>query len=165
MTILINIITISSILDRDFEQNDRGLGPATPIHWAIWPGWPGGGVQTQATAVIGFVTGSDGHQATRTLLSRACRTGAEPHIAGSDLRPFERLLMQSINFNRTNELGIRFIAGIVLCGGQSKRMGKPKAWLPFGGELMLPRVVRILRTVVAPVVVVAAPDQDLPPLP
>jgi molybdopterin-guanine dinucleotide biosynthesis protein A len=56
-------------------------------------------------------------------------------------------------------------AGIVLCGGQSKRMGRPKAWLPFGGELMLPRVVRLLDEVVAPIVVVAAPDQDVPPLP
>jgi molybdopterin-guanine dinucleotide biosynthesis protein A len=44
-------------------------------------------------------------------------------------------------------------------------MGRPKAWLPFGGELMLPRVVRLLGEVVAPVVVVAAPGQDVPPLP
>ena len=56
-------------------------------------------------------------------------------------------------------------AGIVLCGGRSSRMGRPKAWLPFGDELMLPRVVRILRAVVDPVVVVAAPGQDVPPLP
>src|SRR5438128_4376608 len=55
--------------------------------------------------------------------------------------------------------------GIILCGGQSKRMGRPKAWLPFGGETMLPRVVRLLSQVVAPVVVVAAPGQDLPALP
>jgi molybdopterin-guanine dinucleotide biosynthesis protein A len=55
--------------------------------------------------------------------------------------------------------------GIVLCGGQSKRMGRPKAWLPFGDEFMLPRVVRLLREVVYPLVVVAAPDQDVPPLP
>ena len=57
------------------------------------------------------------------------------------------------------------VAGIVLCGGQSRRMGRPKAWLPFGGELMLPRVVRLLREAVNPVVVVAAPDQEVPPLP
>ena len=57
------------------------------------------------------------------------------------------------------------IGGIVLCGGQSKRMGRPKAWLPFAGELMLPRVIRLMRAVVEPVVVVAAPDQELPPLP
>src|SRR5947209_19753423 len=55
-------------------------------------------------------------------------------------------------------------AGIVLCGGQSTRMGQPKAWLPFGDELMLPRVVRLLSEVVSPIVVVAAPGQDLPRL-
>jgi molybdopterin-guanine dinucleotide biosynthesis protein A len=56
------------------------------------------------------------------------------------------------------------VGGIVLCGGRSSRMGRPKAWLPFGGELMLPRVVRLLSEVVTPVVVVAAPGQDVPPL-
>lgn len=55
--------------------------------------------------------------------------------------------------------------GIVLCGGRSSRMGQPKMSLPFGDELMLPRVVRILSEVVSPIVVVAAPDQELPPLP
>ena len=55
--------------------------------------------------------------------------------------------------------------GIVLCGGLSSRMGQPKAWLPFGNEFLLPRVVRILREVVDPVIVVAAPGQELPPLP
>lgn len=44
-------------------------------------------------------------------------------------------------------------------------MGRPKALLPFGPELMLERVVRILSGVVSPIVVVAAPDQELPPLP
>src|SRR5579871_868681 len=57
------------------------------------------------------------------------------------------------------------VGGIVLCGGQSKRMGRPKAWLPFAGELMLPRVVRLLGEAVRPVVVVAAPGQEVPPLP
>src|SRR5439155_13587628 len=57
------------------------------------------------------------------------------------------------------------VGGIVLCGGQSQRMGRPKAWLPFGGELMLPRVVRLLGQAVRPLVVVAAPDQEVPPLP
>lgn len=55
--------------------------------------------------------------------------------------------------------------GIVLCGGQSRRMGRPKAWLPFGPEVMLQRVVRLLGQVVGPIVVVAAPAQDLPELP
>ena len=57
------------------------------------------------------------------------------------------------------------VGGIVLCGGRSSRMGRPKAWLPFGDETMLQRVVRIVREVVDPVVVVAAPDQDVPSLP
>jgi molybdenum cofactor guanylyltransferase len=44
-------------------------------------------------------------------------------------------------------------------------MGRPKFLLPFGEELLLQRVVRILKQVVAPVIVVAAKDQELPPLP
>jgi molybdopterin-guanine dinucleotide biosynthesis protein A len=55
--------------------------------------------------------------------------------------------------------------GIVLCGGQSTRMGTSKALLPFGPETMLQRVVRLLSGVVSPIVVVAAADQELPPLP
>ena len=55
--------------------------------------------------------------------------------------------------------------GIVLCGGRSTRMGSPKALLPFGDETMLQRVVRLLGSVVSPLVVVAAPDQSLPELP
>jgi molybdopterin-guanine dinucleotide biosynthesis protein A len=55
--------------------------------------------------------------------------------------------------------------GIVLCGGKSTRMGVPKATLPFGPESMLQRVVRLLLTVVSPIVVVAARDQSLPELP
>ncbi|HVQ14541.1 MAG TPA: molybdenum cofactor guanylyltransferase [Vicinamibacterales bacterium] len=59
----------------------------------------------------------------------------------------------------------RAIGGIVLCGGKSSRMGTSKALLPFGAETMLQRVVRILSDVVAPIVVVAAVDQELPQLP
>jgi molybdopterin-guanine dinucleotide biosynthesis protein A len=55
--------------------------------------------------------------------------------------------------------------GIVLCGGKSTRMGRPKLSLAFGRETMLSRVVRIVSQVVSPVVVVAAPGQELPPLP
>jgi molybdenum cofactor guanylyltransferase len=55
--------------------------------------------------------------------------------------------------------------GIVLCGGKSTRMGAPKATLPFGPETMLQRVVRLLGTVVSPIVAVAARDQVLPELP
>jgi molybdopterin-guanine dinucleotide biosynthesis protein A len=44
-------------------------------------------------------------------------------------------------------------------------MGAPKATLPFGPETMLQRVVRLLATVVSPIVAVAARDQVLPELP
>jgi molybdopterin-guanine dinucleotide biosynthesis protein A len=44
-------------------------------------------------------------------------------------------------------------------------MGMPKATLPFGSETMLQRVVRLLGTVVSPIVVVAAREQSLPALP
>jgi len=44
-------------------------------------------------------------------------------------------------------------------------MGTSKALLPFGPETMLQRVVRLLGTVASPIVVVAAPGQELPPLP
>lgn len=44
-------------------------------------------------------------------------------------------------------------------------MGVPKATLPFGNETMLARVVRLLSEAVAPIVVVAAAEQPLPPLP
>jgi molybdenum cofactor guanylyltransferase len=57
------------------------------------------------------------------------------------------------------------VGGIVLVGGKSSRMGRPKATLPFGPELMVQRVVRLLRSVVQPIVVVAAPGQELPKLP
>src|SRR5829696_6616837 len=57
------------------------------------------------------------------------------------------------------------LGAVVLCGGQSSRMGQPKAWLPFGPERMLQRVVRLVGEVADPIVVVAAPGQDHPPLP
>jgi molybdenum cofactor guanylyltransferase len=44
-------------------------------------------------------------------------------------------------------------------------MGVPKATLPFGPETMLQRVVRLLGTVVSPIVAVAAREQSLPALP
>ena len=43
-------------------------------------------------------------------------------------------------------------------------MGMPKLALPFGDETMLARIVRLLGQVVQPIVVVAAPGQELPPI-
>lgn len=57
------------------------------------------------------------------------------------------------------------IGGMVLCGGESSRMNYPKALLPVGNELMLQRVVRIVSSVVSPVIVIASREQELPALP
>ena len=72
---------------------------------------------------------------------------------------------KSTAFHPDEVLIVTRVGGIVLCGGRSSRMGRAKAWLPFGDELLLPRVVRILSEVVSPIVVVAAPGQEVPPLP
>ena len=81
---------------------------------------------------------------------------------------FKALLRQPATREALARLGMTAMTcagGIVLCGGKSTRMGMPKATLPFGPETMLQRVVRLLGTVVSPIVVVAAREQALPELP
>jgi molybdenum cofactor guanylyltransferase len=57
-------------------------------------------------------------------------------------------------------------AGVVLAGGRSSRMGRPKGALEWHGSTLLHRTAALLaRTVGGPVLVVAAPDQELPELP
>ena len=57
-------------------------------------------------------------------------------------------------------------AGIVLAGGRSTRMGRPKASLEWHGSTLVRRVAGIIaRTVDGPVIVVRAPGQKLPSLP
>lgn len=56
-------------------------------------------------------------------------------------------------------------SAIILAGGKSSRMGRPKAMLPFGGEPLIVQVVRRLELLFPDIVVVAAPGQDLPELP
>jgi molybdenum cofactor guanylyltransferase len=58
------------------------------------------------------------------------------------------------------------VAGVVLAGGRSARMGRPKASLEWHGSTLLHRVTGIVaRAVEGPVVVVRAPGQELPALP
>ena len=54
---------------------------------------------------------------------------------------------------------------LVLCGGRSTRMGRDKATLPFGNEVLLQRVVRLLGEVVDDIVVVGRGAQEYPQLP
>ncbi len=56
-------------------------------------------------------------------------------------------------------------AAIVLAGGRSSRMGSPKAELEWHGSTLLRRVTGLVaRAVDGPVIVVRAPEQQLPPL-
>jgi molybdopterin-guanine dinucleotide biosynthesis protein A len=62
--------------------------------------------------------------------------------------------------------GLADASGVVLAGGRSSRMGRSKADLAWHGSTLLHRTTALLaRTVGGPVLVVAAPDQDLPELP
>ena len=54
---------------------------------------------------------------------------------------------------------------IVLAGGRSSRMGRPKALLPFDDEPLVSHVVTTLAALFADIVVVASPGQDLPAMP
>lgn len=56
---------------------------------------------------------------------------------------------------------------LILCGGGSRRMGRDKASLPFGVETMLARTMRLVAESVPheQIVLAAASDQLLPPLP
>jgi molybdenum cofactor guanylyltransferase len=53
-------------------------------------------------------------------------------------------------------------SAIILCGGQSRRMGRDKAALPFGGETLLARVARLLTPCVDDIVVSASSGQAVP---
>jgi molybdenum cofactor guanylyltransferase len=54
---------------------------------------------------------------------------------------------------------------IVLAGGKSSRMGRPKALLTFDSEPLIAHIVRTLQHLFGEIVVVAAPGQELPSLP
>ena len=53
-------------------------------------------------------------------------------------------------------------SAIILAGGQSRRMGRPKAWLEFRGRPLLAHMVERLSTRFDEIVVVGAAGQELP---
>ncbi|MGH3670496.1 MAG: molybdenum cofactor guanylyltransferase, partial [Pseudonocardiaceae bacterium] len=58
------------------------------------------------------------------------------------------------------------MAGVVLAGGRSSRMGTPKAALEWHGSTLLRRTLGVLaRSIEGPLVVVRAPGQPLPGMP
>jgi molybdopterin-guanine dinucleotide biosynthesis protein A len=56
-------------------------------------------------------------------------------------------------------------AAVILAGGKSSRMGRPKALVTFDGEPLITHLVRSLQGIFGKIVVVAAPAQELPDLP
>lgn len=58
------------------------------------------------------------------------------------------------------------LGGVILCGGRSSRMGTDKALLRFAGKTLLESVIEQVRLGIGegPIVVVAAPQQQLPDL-
>lgn len=58
------------------------------------------------------------------------------------------------------------LGGLILTGGHSRRMGRPKEWLPFGDTTLLGHTCSVLCECTTPVGVVAREaGQVLPPLP
>ena len=57
---------------------------------------------------------------------------------------------------------IEQLAGIVLCGGRSRRMGQEKYRLSFAGETLLQRICRIVQPEASRILIVAAVDQQIP---
>jgi molybdenum cofactor guanylyltransferase len=56
-------------------------------------------------------------------------------------------------------------SAIILTGGKSSRMGRSKALLPFANEPLIVHIVRALERKFKQIIVVGAPDQELPVLP
>ncbi len=56
------------------------------------------------------------------------------------------------------------VSAVILTGGKSSRMGQAKALLLFDGEPLIVHIVRTLKRLFTDIVVVAAPEQELPPL-
>ncbi|HEY9854197.1 MAG TPA: molybdenum cofactor guanylyltransferase, partial [Stenomitos sp.] len=53
-------------------------------------------------------------------------------------------------------------AGILLAGGQSRRMGRDKALLPFGAEALAERLYHVLASTCSEVVVIRDPAKGFP---
>jgi molybdenum cofactor guanylyltransferase len=52
------------------------------------------------------------------------------------------------------------VTGIILAGGQSRRMGRDKAFLPFGKGLLIERVIEVIQQVTNDVILITnTPDQ------
>ena len=56
------------------------------------------------------------------------------------------------------------VAAIILAGGKSSRMGRPKALVTFGEQPLIAHLVRLLQQLFNKIIIVAAPEHELPDL-
>ena len=57
------------------------------------------------------------------------------------------------------------VTGVVLAGGQSRRMKRDKAWIEVEGEPMLHRVLSVIRTVFSKILIVGREKTPIPDIP
>ena len=74
-------------------------------------------------------------------------------------------MMQPRDMNLPDAQIIPDATAVVLAGGKSSRMGRPKSLLLFDGMPLIVHLARALKRMFAETVIVAAPEQELPPLP
>jgi molybdopterin-guanine dinucleotide biosynthesis protein A len=66
--------------------------------------------------------------------------------------------------SQSDQQPIAGAAAIILAGGKSSRMGRPKALVPFDGQPLIAHLVRWLKQSFDKLIIVAAPEQELPKL-
>ena len=89
-----------------------------------------------------------------------------PSDDAKDEKPRDRpAVVTKDEMNLSSDQPLLDATAVVLAGGKSSRMGRPKSLLPFDGEPLIVHIVRALKRMFAEIVIVAAPDQELPDLP
>src|SRR5262245_61862853 len=88
-----------------------------------------------------------------------------PSDDAKDEKPRDQSGVRKDELTPSSDQPLLNATAVVLTGGKSSRMGRPKALLLFDGEPLIVHLVRALKQMFAETVIVAAPDQELPDLP
>jgi molybdopterin-guanine dinucleotide biosynthesis protein A len=158
---------------RHFMTQDPAGRGAVP-----WPAVVGRGRNADRPALLGLPGTGTGHRGGGRRVRRRRRRGGRatvhrPRLAGPstvDARSSSICARwhpwAEARVHGDYPRGVGIAAGVVLAGGRSTRMGTAKAGLEWHGSTLLYRTAAVMtRSVDGPVVVVAAPGQELPDLP